>query len=224
MTANEPIIANPFGMRRIGIYGGTFAPPHNGHVAAARAFITQMRLDYLYVIPAFLPPHKRLDFIDRPEDRLRMCELAFGDVEGVIVSDTEQRRGGKSYTVDTLRELTAPNTRLFLLCGTDMMLTLDEWHEAAEIFKLCYPIYIRRENDASLDAKIVAKIGEYKKKYNAVVRRLAVPPVELSSTEVRRAAAAARSLCGMVPPRVEAYIREKGLYGASAHADQGGEV
>ena len=210
----EMTVANPFGMRRIGIYGGTFAPPHNGHVAAARAFLSQMRLDYLYVIPAFLPPHKRLDFIDDPADRLRMCELAFGGIEGVIVSDAEQRRGGKSYTVDTLRELSAPDTRLFLLCGTDMMLTLDTWYEAPDIFRLCYPIYIRRESDESLDRRIVAKVSEYKEKYNAVVRRVVTPPIERSSTEVRRAAAAGKSLAGMVPPAVEAYIREHGLYGA----------
>ena len=168
----EMTVANPFGMRRIGIYGGTFAPPHNGHVAAARAFLSQMRLDYLYVIPAFLPPHKRLDFIDDPADRLRMCELAFGGIEGVIVSDAEQRRGGKSYTVDTLRELSAPDTRLFLLCGTDMMLTLDTWHEAPEIFRLCYPIYIRRESDESLDRRIVAKVSEYKEKFPGHVQLL----------------------------------------------------
>lgn len=207
-------MANPFGMRRIGIYGGTFAPPHNGHVEAAKAFLSQMRLDYLYVIPAFLPPHKRLDFIDDPADRMRMCELAFGGIEGVIVSDTEQRRGGRSYTVDTLRELSAPNTRLFLLCGTDMMLTLDTWHEAEEIFKLCYPIYIRRECDESLDARIVAKLAEYRRKYDRVVRRIVTPPIEISSTNVRRAAAAGRSLGGMVPQAVEAYIRAHGLYGA----------
>lgn len=207
-------VANPFGMRRIGIYGGTFAPPHNGHVAAARAFLSQMRLDYLYVIPAFLPPHKRLDFIDDPADRMRMCELAFGGIEGVIVSDTEQRRGGRSYTVDTLRELSAPDTRLFLLCGTDMMLTLDTWHEAEDIFKLCYPIYIRRECDESLNSQIVAKLAEYRRKYDRVVRRIVTPPIEISSTDVRRAAAAGRSLAGMVPPAVEAYIRSRGLYGA----------
>ncbi len=215
MSAPE-ITANPFGMRRIGIYGGTFAPPHNGHVAAARAFLSQMRLDYLYVIPAYLPPHKRLDFLDDPRDRLRMCELAFGNIEGVVVSDTEQRRGGKSYTVDTLRELSAPDTRLFLLCGTDMLLTLDTWHEAEEIFRLCYPIYVRRESDESLDSRIVVKIKEYYEKYNAVVRRVVTPPIEISSTDVRRAAAAGKSLAGMVPPAVEAYIREHGLYGAPA--------
>ncbi len=207
-------VANPFGMRRIGIYGGTFAPPHNGHVAAAQAFLSQMRLDYLYVIPAFLPPHKRLDFMDDPADRMRMCELAFGSIEGVIVSDTEQRRGGQSYTVDTLRELTAPNTRLFLLCGTDMMLTLDTWHDADEIFRLCYPIYIRRESDESLDSRIVAKLAEYRRKYDRVVRRIVMPPIEISSTAVRRAAALGESLAGMVPPSVETYIRFRGLYGA----------
>ena len=210
------ITANPFGMRRIGIYGGTFAPPHNGHVAAARAFLSQMRLDYLYVIPAYLPPHKRLDFLDERRDRQRMCELALGEIVGVVVSDTEQRRGGKSYTVDTLRELSAPDTRLFLLCGTDMLLTLDTWHEAEEIYRLCYPIYVRRESDESLDSRIVSKIKEYYEKYNAVVRRVVTPPIEISSTDVRRAAAAGKSLAGMVPPAVEAYIREHGLYGAPA--------
>ena len=95
-----------------------------------------------------------------------------------------------------------------------MMLTLDTWYEAPEIFRLCYPIYIRRESDESLDRRIVAKVSEYKEKYNAVVRRVVTPPIEISSTEVRRAAAAGKSLAGMVPPAVEAYIREHGLYGA----------
>ena len=99
-----------------------------------------------------------------------------------------------------------------------MMLTLDTWHEAEEIFKLCYPIYIRRESDASLDWRIVAKVKEYKEKYNAVVRRVVTPPVEISSTEVRRAAAAGKSLAGMVPPAVEAYIRAHGIYGAPPEA------
>ena len=124
-------------IRRVGIYGGTFAPPHVGHVEAARAFMKQMRLDYLYVIPTAIPPHKTTDFDIDPYHRLAMCDLAFSGIDGVIVSDIELRRGGVSYTVDTLRELTAPDTRLFLFCGTDMFLTLDQWYCADEIFKLC---------------------------------------------------------------------------------------
>ena len=139
-------------MTRIGIYGGTFSPVHNGHVAAAKAFMEQMWLDVLFVIPAGIPPHKQVDQQVSAIDRYRMCELAFGDMEGVIVSDLELRRDGKSYTVDTLRELTAPDTRLFLLMGTDMLLSLDEWREPEEIFRLSYPVYIRREKDAVLTA------------------------------------------------------------------------
>lgn len=202
------------GQRRIGIYGGTFGPPHKGHVNAAREFMRQMRLDYLYIIPAAVPPHKTIDYPDDPRDRLRMCELAFGDIEGVIVSDLELRRAGPSYTVDTLRELASPDARLFLLCGTDMILTLDEWHEAPEIFKLCYPIYVRRENDPILTKRIIAKISEYSEKYNAIVRRVVCDSIELSSTDIRRAIAEGRDLGDMVPPAVADYIFAHGLYGA----------
>ena len=114
-------------MTRIGIYGGTFSPPHNGHLAAARAFMEQMWLDILYVIPAAIPPHKQMAEPVSAADRLEMCRRAFAGMEGVYVSDMEIRRGGKSYTVDTLRELSGDDRRLFLLCGTDMVLTLDEW-------------------------------------------------------------------------------------------------
>ena len=197
---------------RIGIYGGTFSPPHVGHVAAAKAFMEQMKLDILYVIPAGLPPHKQVAADDDPRHRLRMCELAFANVDGVIVSDCEIRRSGKSYTVDTLREFYSPEHRLFLLCGTDMMLTLDTWRQPEEIFRLCYPIYIRREEDRDLDAKIIAKIGEYQEKFGAIVRRVVMSPIVLSSTEVRTAVKQGASIDGMVSPEVAAYIRANGLY------------
>lgn len=201
---------------RIGIYGGTFAPPHIGHVSAAQAFMTQMKLDILYVIPAGIPPHKQVSADDDPRHRLRMCELAFGGMEGVIVSDCEIRRGGKSYTVDTLREFYSPENRLFLLCGTDMMLTLDTWYQAEEIFRLCYPIYIRREEDRALDTEIVRKIGEYGEKYGAIVRRVVAPPIVLSSTDVRSAVRDGEPIDGMVAPAVADYIHKHGLYGGEA--------
>ena len=197
---------------RIGIYGGTFAPPHIGHVAAAQAFMTQMKLDILYVIPAGIPPHKQVAADDDPKHRLRMCELAYAGIDGVIVSDCEIRRSGKSYTVDTLREFYAPEHRLFLLCGTDMMLTLDQWREPEEIFRLCYPIYIRREEDRELDAKIIAKIGEYQERFGSIVRRVVAPPIVLSSTDVRTAVKKGDVFEHMVAPAVADYIREHGLY------------
>ena len=197
---------------RIGVYGGTFAPVHNGHLAAARAFIDQMQLDILYVIPAAIPPHKQIDSSDDPKHRYRMCELAFWNDEKVLVSDMEITRGGKSYTVDTLRALAAPDRRLFLLMGTDMMLTLDTWRESEEIFKLCYPIYARRERDPILEARIVQKNKEYLEKYGKIARRLMCDAIELSSTEIRDLVAAGKPVSHLVPPVVEQYIVKHDLY------------
>ena len=200
------------GMLRIGIYGGTFAPVHRGHVAAAEAFIKQMELDLLYVIPAGIPPHKQIDAADDPAHRLAMCELAFKDVEKVIVSDLEILRAGKSFTVDTLRALHAEDRRLFLLMGTDMMLTLDQWREPEEIFRLCYPIYIRRENDPILEAQIIKKNEMYLQKYGKIARRLVADVIELSSTEIRDRVKRGEEIDSLVPGAVATYIREKGLY------------
>ena len=198
---------------RIGIYGGSFSPVHSGHVAAAKAFMEQMWLDILYIMPAGIPPHKQMEGDANAWQRLRMCELAFEGMDGVIISDLEIRREGKSYTVDTLRALASPEHRLFLMMGTDMLLTLGQWREPEEIFRLCYPVYMRREApDPILDAKIVSKIAEYQEKFGKVVRRITGDVVPVSSTMVRRAVEKGESLEGMVPSAVEKYIREQGLY------------
>ena len=197
---------------RIGIYGGSFSPVHNGHVAAAKAFMEQMKLDYLFIIPAYLPPHKQIDESDDPLYRLKMCELAFSDIDGVVISDVEIRRGGKSYTYDTLKELERPDTRLFLLCGTDMVLTFDRWYRFEDIFKLCYPTYVRREDDPVLGKRIIAKIGEYYEKYGVMFRKIVTDPIPISSTEIRRAVRDGKDISGMVPAKVAEFIREHGLY------------
>lgn len=197
---------------RVGIYGGTFSPVHNGHVAAAKAFMEQMWLDILYIIPTGVTPHKDMKGDASAKDRLEMCRLAFADMDGVIVSDLEMRREGKSYTVDTLRELYDPNGRLFLLMGTDMLLTLDQWREPEEIFKLCYPVYIRREEDAALDGRIVEKITSYQERFGKVVRRIVAPAIELSSSDVRHTIAEGGSIDSMVSAPVARYIEANHLY------------
>ena len=172
----------------------------------------QMWLDVLFIIPTGNSPHKEMSEGAGDRDRLRMCEKAFEGVNGVIVSDMEMRREGKSYTVDTLRELWDKDRRLFLLCGTDMILTLDKWREPDEIFKICYPVYIRRESDESLDEKLVAKITEYRNKYGKNVVRIKAPAIEISSSEVRERIARGEDISSLVPPAVAEYIKEKGLY------------
>ena len=199
-------------MTRIGIYGGTFSPPHNGHIAAAKAFMEQMWLDFLYIIPAATPPHKEMEYPVSAKDRLAMCRLAFEGMEGIYVSDLEINRGGKSYTVDTLRELSGEDRRLFLLCGTDMMLTLDQWRSPEEIFRLCYPVYIRRDNDRSLDQVIIDKIAQYQRDYGKVVRRIVTDPIELSSGQVRKMMVEGADISSLIPSKVENYIKDNHLY------------
>ena len=199
-------------MLRVGIYGGAFAPIHIGHVEAAKAFMEQMWLDVLFVIPTGTSPHKQISGGAGDADRLEMCRRAFAGVEGVIVSDIEIRRQGKSYTVDTLRELTAEDRRLFLLCGTDMILTLDTWKEPDEIFRLAYPVYIRRESDEELDEKLVAKVTEYRNKYGKNVVRLKSPAIEISSSQVREMIRRGEDIASVVPRSVAEYIGDKGLY------------
>ena len=197
---------------RVGIYGGTFAPIHNGHVNAAKLFMEQMRLDYLFIIPTAIPPHKQIDASDDPKHRLNMCALAFGDMNGVVVSDMELKRGGKSYTVDTLRELSAPGRRLLLLCGTDMVLSFDTWYEYKEILKLCYPVYIRRESDKLLDSMIVNKLTKYYEESGKMFRKIVGEPMEISSTAIREKVKRGEDISALVPKAVDEYIRLYGLY------------
>ena len=199
-------------MLRIGIYGGAFAPIHKGHIEAAKAFMKQMWLDVLFVVPTGESPHKVMDKSARAEDRLEMCRLAFSGVEGVIVSDTEIRREGKSYSIDTLRELAGEDRRLFMLCGTDMILTLDDWDGADEIFKLCYPVYIRREEDALIDKMLIEKLAHYQEKYHRNVVKIQSPVINISSSEIRRRLAAGEDVSEYMPESILAYIKEKGLY------------
>ena len=200
-------------MLRVGVYGGAFSPIHNGHIAAAKAFMEKMWLDVLFVVPTGGGPWKDISKGSvSAKDRLRMCELAFEGVEGVIVSDIEIRREGPSYTVDTLRQLEDPDRRLFLLCGTDIIMEIGDWDDADELFSLCYPTYIRREDDEATTEEIIEKIAEYKEKYGKNVVRIVSPVIELSSTKVRKMVANGEDISGVVPEKVAEYIKEKGLY------------
>lgn len=198
---------------RLGIYGGTFSPIHNAHIRVAKAFCNQFELDKLMVIPAGVPPHKQIIDNDDPQSRLEMCRLAFEGCKRIEVSDMELLREGKSYTVITLRELTAPDRDLYFLCGTDMILTFDRWFCFEEIFKLCTLVYVRRENDEAVGVELDKKIHEYRTRYGAKIKRLDTDPLELSSTEVRNAVKKGLPISNMVPESIERYIKDRGLYG-----------
>ena len=200
-------------MLRVGVYGGAFSPIHNGHIAAAKAFMERMWLDVLFVVPTGNGPWKDISKGSvSAKDRLRMCELAFEGVDGVIVSDIEIRRSEPSYTVDTLRQFHDEDRRLFLLCGTDVIMKIGDWDDADELFSLCYPTFIRRESDETMDGKIIERIAEYKQKYGKNVVKIVAPVNEISSSEVRRMIAGGEDISGVVPQAVADYIKKKGLY------------
>lgn len=199
-------------MKRTGIFGGTFSPPHIGHVKAARAFVEEMQLDELLVIPTFISPHKEMSTGATVDQRLAMTALAFENLPKTSVSGIEIRRAGKSYTSDTLRELSDGDRKLFLYCGTDMLLTLSQWHEPEVIFRLAVVCYQRREQDPHTEQEILAKIKEYKEKYHADIRQIHGEVFEISSTQIREHIQSGKPLDGLCPAAVSQYILSEGLY------------
>lgn len=199
---------------RIGIYGGSFSPPHLGHRRALSAFLRQEKPDEMLLIPALVPPHKYLEGHAAPSARLEMCRLAFGDLP-VTVSDREIRRGGTSYTVLTLKELKTPDNTLILLCGTDMFLSLDTWYCADEIFRLAEIVYVVREQGATalrMRGLMEEKAEEYRSRYGATVRELSCAPIEVSSTELRHMLARREDTSAYLSEKVREYIEQCSLY------------
>lgn len=210
---------------RIGIYGGTFDPIHRGHLAAAKTAAEALGLDQLLLIPAAIPPHKALQAQSASaEHRLAMTRLGAESLRmpQLTVSDREMRREGRSYTVDTLRELTAeyPDAELWLLVGTDMLESFDTWREPAEILRLAgLCAFGRNETDTerslALHAERLRALCP-----NARMRVLTLPNlVEASSTEIRAGLAAGRGE-ELLTPSVYGYILRHGLYGTECDLKQ----
>jgi nicotinate-nucleotide adenylyltransferase len=127
-------------MKKLGIYGGTFNPIHNGHIKAAEAFYDTVGLDELLIMPTFVSPHKEMMKGDDPSYRLEMTSLAFdGNVRNITVSDYEISKGGKSYTYLTLEHFSSSDTELFFLMGTDMFLCLDKRLFFAAFYDILQP-------------------------------------------------------------------------------------
>ena len=203
---------------KLGIYGGTFNPPHLGHLAAARFALEALELDELRFVPAAAPPHKALPAgTPAPEERLAMTELAADSLllpDRVGASDMELARPGKSYTADTLRQLRAkyPGARLWLLMGADMFLTLHQWREPEAIAALAGLCTFARAASDSLEA-LEAQAAYLQKTFGAETRVLRLPRVvEVSSTQLRELLARGEGQ-DYLAPAVYGYIIRRGLYG-----------
>ena len=170
----------------IAVYGGSFNPPHLGHIRAANAARAQLQPQKLFLVPDYEPPHKALEAgSPAPEERFTLTKLAAADIPGAEVLDIELERAGRSYTSDTLCELHTryPQSRLCFLMGTDMLLTLDEWHEPETILSLAaIGVFARGEGEREV---IEAKRAALEKRYGASVILIESEPVDISSSELR---------------------------------------
>ena len=185
----------------IGLLGGSFDPVHHGHLIAGQALLEQLGLSELRFVPAFDQPLKGGRHGAVAADRVAMVELAVQGARGFAVERVEVERAGRSYTVETLRQLRArePGARFVLLIGRDALLDLPQWREAAMLREL---------------AEVVAfgRAGRPAEPTPLVDRRVDVPAVDISSTEIRRRVAAGLSIRYWVPDAVERFITERGLY------------
>lgn len=190
---------------KIGVFGGTFNPPHNGHIRLAKAAADELKLDKLLVIPSCIPPHKIAAKLADGQERLEMCRLAFGCDPRFEVSPMELERGSMSYTVETLRELKAlyPDSELYFIVGSDMLESFDKWYLWQEILSLSVLCAASREEGYNPDLRRFGKLAER-------IKIITLDPLEVSSTQIRNSTGEISP--ELLDPKVAAYIREHGLY------------
>ena len=205
-------------MARVGMFGGAFDPPHLAHRRLAETALSQLGLDRLHVIPTGQAWHKAR-VLSAAFHRLAMCELAFGDLPGVVIDDREIRRAGPSYTADTLGELKGlyPNARLYLILGADQLLSFRSWIRWQEVLEQARLAVADRPLDETAaqgkDSAVCPDLSVVGLPFEA----LHMPAWRLSATAVRqRAASDAGSIGQMVPEAVSSYISQHSLYPTSS--------
>lgn len=200
--------------RRLGIIGGSFDPVHIGHLVIAQDASEKLELSEIVFIPAAIPPHKQhLKQVDASH-RLNMIRLATESDLRFSVSDIEMRRGGVSYTINTVEELKEenPDVEWVLVVGSDTLVDLHNWYRIHELLDLCEVATFLRPGDSSLEElarKIKLPLSHREKLLNNVIE---AHLIDISSTEIRMRVAEGLGIRYLVPMEVEMYIFEHGLY------------
>ena len=196
-------------MKRIGIFGGTFDPVHNGHLIMAENVKDQMHLDEVMFIPSRIPPLKNAENISEPEHRLNMLKLATEGNSSYIINDIELKSSGDepNYTVKTLLQLreehSAEQVKFYLIIGMDQLINLHKWKDPGKLFLLTEVIVINRPG------YLIQQVE------NEYARRgifVPVPNIDISATDIRFRIREKRTIKYLVPEKVEEYIYENNLY------------
>ena len=220
-------MSNP-GKKRIGLFGGTFDPIHNGHIKAAESVQDIFSFDKILFIPSYIPPHKESGNVASAAHRLKMVELALTSFERFSPSSIEIDARGTSYSIVTLSRIKKmfPETDIFFLLGVDAFLEIETWKDYRDVLEQCSFIVMSRPGYCLDDAKgtltekynqRMVEVSEpvHKDKkgfFNHKIYLLSIQTLNVSSSEVRERVETNQSIVGMVPESVENYIKERHLY------------
>ena len=198
---------------RLGLFGGTFDPPHYGHLGLAQAARQQLRLDKVLWILTADPPHKQGNPISPIADRLAMVLAMLADLPSDELSRVDIDRPGPHYSVDTVALLAQhfPAAELIFIMGGDSLRDLPTWHRPLDFLKVCSLGVLRRPGD-SIDSTLLARLEDALPGLSAKVAFVEAPPLDIASNELRQRVRAGVSLAGLVPEAVAAIIRERNLY------------
>ncbi len=199
---------------RIGILGGSFDPVHLGHLLLAEHCREQCQLDRVWFVPAAIAPHKREKTLASAEARLDMLRLATGGQPALVVSDLEIRRGGLSFTVQTLEAIRQSNAddELFFLMGADSLADFATWKEPARICQLATPVIVQRHGSPTPDLAALRPFVPAERAAESLGMIVNFPMIDLSSSEIRRRVRLDQSIRYQTPRAVEEYIASNHLY------------
>jgi nicotinate-nucleotide adenylyltransferase len=198
---------------KIGLCGGTFDPLHNGHFDLVRTALLRGGLDQVIVMPAGRPPHKRQPVVSMAGYRYEMASQAFAGQSHIQVSDLEIRRPGRSFTLDTIRQLQSglsADSELFLVYGSDILQDIEHWHEPAAILAAC-PLLLARRGGSD-QRENLARADYLRRQYGGRIDFFDGPDLDLSGTQIRQAIQAGQPYRQWVPESVAQVIRKNGLY------------
>jgi len=217
MSAHAELSLAARSAQRLGVFGGSFDPPHAGHLAVLRRARAAFQLDHTVLVPAARPPHKTGQTLTDGATRLELLRLLIAREEGVSLWSVELERAGPSYTIDTLRALRrATAAQLFLLLGTDNLPGLVGWREAEALLALAQPILVPRAgaDAAACTAALEAASLSLRARTRLRLGLLGGPTVDVSASELRASLAAGAGSHPLLPEAVAERIRTRGLYRA----------
>ena len=199
---------------RIGIFGGSFDPIHNGHLLLAELCRESMELDHVRFLIANLSPLKTGSAPAKNKDRTEMIQLAIGGNPKFRIDTREMDRGGISYTIDSVRSIAAesPGSELFLLMGADTLADISKWRDPLELFRLVTPIVISRGGFGEPNWDALKPYVDSIRLNEIIEAKVTAPQIEISSYDLRDRVRRGKSIRYQIPPAVELFIREHQLY------------